>query len=163
MDQHAKRTARDMIEFAFNFRVHRTAPAIANVLFGFVETSDISLSATMSETLETIIKYREAIEFVVSIPISTTYFAAPFLAAFVLEVHKFLAIGKDLEPIAKFMARVEKGEMLKNDQPEFHLRNYIASSSSNTGGRSLRNERFLKAGKALRAYLDGTPMKILRS
>ena len=159
VDSHAKRSARDMLQFAFGFRVNRMAPAIGNVL---LKNSKNQWCGGFSNQIlmDCISEHAEEIELVTSAPKNGNYFAAPFMAAFVIQL-KATPLQKN--QILKFIEAVERGEMLDKTMPEYHLRNYIAVSTKQKGGAEVQRERFAKAVKAIGASMKGEKMGVLRA
>ena len=158
VDAHSKRSARDLLQFAFGARVSSSAPAIANVLIR-VEKRWTSGGATNAELMDKINDYVHEIEVITTIPKNDNTFAAPYLAAF-CEVLK--QNPEREEDIRNFILRVESGEMLTKKMPEFHLRNLVAVSKNMSGSAIVRKERYLKSEKALMARLQGQEMGVLR-
>jgi hypothetical protein len=159
VDQHAKRSARDMLQFAFDARVSSQAPGIATCLICSKSIKGWRGGHTMSEIYDTIIEYEEEIESVVAIPKSANTFATPYLAAFVDCLKS--GIG-DIEKLTKFMKDVESGEMLSRNDPQFHLNNLLRTTRTSSGGAMMRKERFEKTKKAFTAYVKGEKMGVLR-
>lgn len=165
VDQQAKRSMRDILHFAFDHRVSHIAPAIATVLLRNIEKKP-SQDITPSVVLECIEKYLDEIEYVVSLPKSKNFFAAPFLAGF---IYSLWDLGQHIEKeaiekrISFFMNQVETGEMLTKTDPAFHLRNYLVSTKKNSGGHSIQTERFAKTLKAFYAFVEGKKMGVLRA
>jgi len=160
VDQHAKRTARDMLQFAFDTRVSFSAPAIATCLIHANGPRGWHGNQTMNEIYDCIVEYNEEIEKVVAIPKNCKFFATPYLAAFVDCLKNNIGT---CEQLAKFMFDVECGEMLSKSDPQFHLRNLVISSKSISGGMMMRKERFEKAKKAFTAYANNQKMGVLRA
>jgi hypothetical protein len=158
VDQHAKRSARDMIKFAFDARVNRLAPAIATSLMTSVMNKRSPHS--MHDIYDCITNYMVEIEQVTSIPKSSTFFAAPHLAAFVHCISD--GIGT-IEQLRKFISDVESGELLTKQDPQLHLRNFIITTRKSSAGELLRLERFAKSKKAFTAYAKGEQMGVLRA
>lgn len=159
IDSHAKRSARDVLQFAFGVRVNRNAPAIANVILK-AKNNELRKSYSNHVLMDCISEYLEEIEIVANTPKSANFYAAPFLASFVIQ----MKLRPDLkDEIIKFMKSTEDGEMLDKTMPQYHLRNYIASSSKNSAGGEMQTERFIKCTKALVAYLKGEKMAVLRA
>jgi hypothetical protein len=156
VDQQSKRSARDMLAFSFSARVSRQAPAIAAALFRY--QTDWRLTPTNQELYDVIIENMSEIDRVVSTPASMNFYAAPFLAAFVLYCKNW-----DADKTIEFMNRVEIGEMLTKEMPEFHLRNFIVTNRKGSGGGSMQKERFAKCMKALSAYSEGRKMGVLKA
>lgn len=157
IDQQAKRSARDILSFAFDARVSRMAPAIGNVILKQINKQG-GYHPTINELFECIEQYQDEIEFILSIPSNVGFFAAPFYAAFVE-----LAKDQDKEKIRQFMLSTESGEMLERDMPQYHLRNFIITGKSMSGGGAMQTERYKKAFKAATAYIEGQKMKTLRA
>jgi hypothetical protein len=158
VDAHAKRSARDMLHFAFGFRVSRSAPAIGNLILRHFKNQWSGIFSN-TDLMEIIREYSSEIEAVINVPKNANFFAAPFLTSFVVQ----LKIRPDLnEQIFAFMRKVESGEMLDKTMPEYHLRNYIATAAKSTGGAAMQKERLIKCTKALVASLKGEKMGVLR-
>lgn len=158
VDAHSKRSARDMLHFAFGYRVSRSAPAIGNVILKSKSVWRGKFSNR--QLMEVIQEYCDEIEEITNVPKNANYFAAPFLGSFVVQ----LQIRPDLkDKIIAFMKSVESGEMLDKTMPEYHLRNFIATSTKIKGGSEMQKERFVKCSKALVASLKGEKMGALRS
>jgi hypothetical protein len=155
VDQHAKRSARDLLAFSFNARVSRAAPAIAAVLFR--NSTNWRMSPTNQEIYDIITDNREEMESVIDGAMNKNFFAAPFSAAFVISC-KDHGVDRTL----LFMRSVEVGEMLTKEMPEFHLRNFIITNRKTTGGGSMQRERFEKCMKAIAAHMEGRKMGVLR-
>lgn len=158
VDAHAKRSARDMLQFAFGARVARQAPSIGNVILK--SESSWSSVFTNHDLMGCISEYTDEIELAVSIPASGNFYAAPFMAAFVLEMKKN---PENKDTVIKFMQRVENGEMLDKTMPEFHLRNFIVTQNGRSGGNEVQRERFYKCTKALEFFIKGEKMGVLRA
>lgn len=158
VDQQSKRSARDCLQFAFGVRVSRSAPAVASVILRS-ERSNFMVSPTISEVMDSVADNMDAIEYVVSVPANASFFAAAYLAAFVVAIKQ----GANKERVADFMRQVESGEMLEKTMPAFHLRNLIIHSKSASGGSLIQLERFQKTTKAINAYLNGEKMGVLRA
>jgi hypothetical protein len=158
VDAHAKRSARDMLHFAFGFRVSRAAPAIGNVLLKYT-TNQWAGGFPNSQLMEMIRDHSDEIEIITNVTKNAAFFAAPFLASFTMQ----LKLRPDLkDQICEFMTKVESGEMLDKTMPEYHLRNYIATSTKMKGGAEMQKERFVKCTKALMAFLKNEKMGALR-
>ncbi len=158
VDSHSKRTARDILHFAFGFRVSRMAPAIANVLLRNLKNQWYGAFSNQI-LMDCISEYAEEIEVITSAPKNGNYFAAPFMAGFVIQLKATPALK---DQILKFIEAVETGEMLNKTMPEYHLRNYIAVSTKQKGGEA-QKERLAKAVKAIGASLKGEKMGVLRA
>lgn len=158
VDQHAKRSARDLLLFAFDTRVCRHAPAIATCLLKS-KTGKWNLAPTASELMQTILDYEEQISCVIQAPLNGGFYAAPSMAAFVLCI---VENPSKKEQIVQFIQQVESGEMLNKTMPAFHLRNLVVLSRKNSGGGLMQQERFLKTVKATTAYINGESMGVLR-
>jgi hypothetical protein len=158
VDQQVKRSARDLLLFAFDARVSRQAPSIANCILKSQQNWNGSYSPTMSELMQFIADWSDEIAFVVGVPSSINFFAAPYLAAFVIGCRSH---GR--EKVASFMQRVETGEMLNKNMPEYHLRNLAITSRKGSAGYLIQVERFNKTTKALDCFCDGKEMGVLRA
>jgi hypothetical protein len=158
VDAHAKRSARDLLQFAFGARVSRSAPAIANVLIR-VDKGWGSGGATNHELMDKINDFAEEIETITAIPKNDKVFAAPYLAAFCVALKENPdQIGK----IRRFVERVEDGELLTKKMPEFHFRNFMSISKNSSGSATAQKERYMKTTKALAASMDDQEMGVLR-
>jgi hypothetical protein len=159
VDQHAKRGARDVWKLIFNSVVADAAPAICNIIHR--SRNAWSGGRVSNQRLKDILdEHVDEIAFVLEQAGSAKFFAAPYLAAFVVVAKEQPeAQGR----IAEFMERVAAGENLSRNMPEFHLRNVVITSKGTRGGQSLQEERFAKTCKALRAALAGQEIKILRA
>jgi hypothetical protein len=158
VDQHSKRSARDLLQFAFDYKVSHSAPSIASVIFR--ETLGWKpKKAMLTEIYETIRIYKDELETVIAHPKKAKFFAAPYSAAFVMTMK---AYPTKRESILSFMTSVETGELLTKDMPAFHLRNLVFTSSATKGGSDTQLMRFRKAIRALSAHIYGTPMGVLR-
>lgn len=159
IDAHTKRNARDLMQFAFGHRVSRSAPAIGNVLLK-VDTAKWGWGFSNHQLMDCLVSYADQIEFVCGVPKNANYFAAPMLAAFAFVLKK---LPDNADAIKRFMESVESGELLTKTMPEYHLRNFIGSSSKQKGGSELQKERFEKAVKSLTASLNNETMGVLRA
>jgi hypothetical protein len=156
VDQQAKRSARDLLVFAFNARVSRSAPAIGNCILKF-DLITTGYTPTISELMECIDTYMEEIESLSAIPKKANFFAAPFMASFTVAAKKH-----GISRIADFMRSVEDGENLVKTMPAFHLRNMIITQKGKVGSNG-QKERMIKCNKAISAYLEGKEMGVLRA
>jgi hypothetical protein len=156
VDQQAKRTARDCLHFAFSVRVSRYAPAIGNLLYKV--RGGQGAQPSINELMAIIEDCMEEIEFVSSIPRDSQFFAASYLAAFVA----VLKDGGDKQKTKEFIRQVESGELLDKSMPAFHLRNVMIHGGKAKAGGAVQFERFRKASKALKAYLNGEKMGVLK-
>ncbi len=158
VDQHSKRSARDLLQFAFDYKVASSAPSIASVIFR--ETLAWNPRKIMlSEVYETIRIYKDELETVIAHPKKAKFFAAPYSAAFVMTLKAYPA---KKEAILSFMTSVETGELLTKEMPAFHLRNLVFTSSSVKGGSGTQLMRFRKTIRALDAHVAGKTMGVLR-
>ncbi len=148
VDQHAKRSARDLMQFSFNAKVSRSAPAIARTIYK--ERYNWGVGAiSIGQLMDQVIEYQYEIDSVVNHENIENFFTAPVLAAAVMMIKE---TGKTQE-VLDFMDRVKAGEMLKRDQPEYHLRTLVLSS--NNGGGNIQKEFFEKTVRAITASLEG--------
>lgn len=158
VDAHAKRSARDLLHFAFDYRVSRVAPACANVLMKHEQNKWFG-GFTNHELMDCLGKYQDELSLVTSTPNKCNFFAAPFFAGFCWVMKNEPERRDD---ICAFMRRVEAGEMLDKTMPEYHLRNFIASSTKIKGGGEMQKERYYKTIKACKFSLSGQLMGVLR-
>ena len=134
------------------------APAIGNILLK--DRRNQWFGGFSNQVLmECLREYCDEIEIITSAPKKASYFAAPFLAGFVVQL-KANPLLED--KIIQFMQSVESGEMLDKTMPAFHLRNFITVSTKTKGGGEMQKERYLKAAKSLLASLRGESMGVLR-
>lgn len=158
VDQHAKRTSRDMIQFAFDSRVNRLAPAIAT---SYLTCGDRKRGPhSMHDIYDWIVEHHDLLEEVLAIPTNIGFFAAPHLAGFIFCIVKESAT---IEHLKKFIEGVETGQMLTKEDPQLHLRNFIMASRKSSAGEMMRIERFIKSAKAFLAYARGQKMLVLRA
>ena len=158
VDAHSKRSSRDLIQFAFGVRVSRAAPAISIILMRDAQSRWFG-TFTNQEIMDCIIEFQEEIELATTTPKSSSYFAAPYLAAFALSMKQHPTKAHE---IIQFMKQVETGEMLHKKMPAFHLRNLILTTRATKGGASLQKERFGKTAKAIVCHLAENEMGVLR-
>lgn len=157
VDQHAKRTSRDMIQFAFDSRVNRLAPAIAT---SYLTCGDAKRAPhSMHDIYDWIVEHRDLLEDVLAIPSNIGFFAAPYLAGFIYCIKK----GRTIEKLKQFIEGVETGQMLTKEDPRLHLRNFMTASRKSSAGEMIRIERFIKSAKAFDAYSRGQKMLSLRA
>lgn len=157
VDQQAKRSARDLLMFAFNARVSRSAPAIGNCILKF-ELVSSGYTPTISELMDCISAYIDEMKELCLIPKKANFFAAPFMASFTIAAKQH-----GINKIAEFMRLVEDGELLTKNMPAFHLRNLIVTQKRSSGGSFVQKERMFKCNKAIAAYLEGKEMGVLRA
>jgi hypothetical protein len=158
IDQHAKRTVRDIWRLVFDSSVGTQAPAVCGVIYKSQNGwPNGALSATRLKDVLDI--YIEEIEFFLS-QVTKNKWAAPYIASFVIKAKNNPSRMNDL---ITFMKSVEAGEMLTRSMPEFHLRNMLMSSQASKGGGDMQKERFHKCNKAIQAFLDGEEMRLLRA
>lgn len=157
VDQHAKRNARDLLQFAFNAKVSRAAPAIARLIDKQTNSNWGSGGTPIGKIMEVISEYREEIEAIAEAPSLASFFSAPVLAGAVLSARER---GRHGEIIA-FLTRVMRGEMLIKNQPEYHLRNLVLGGQC--GGSMMQREFLRKTVKAIDHHLSGKPMSVLRA
>jgi len=157
VDQQAKRSARDLLSFAFNARVSRGAPAIGNCILRNHRGWAGSYSPTITELMDCLTEYMDEIEEIVGKPKLGNFYAAPHLAAFVM-----IAKVGNREKVLDFMEMVETGEMLTKTMPAFHLRNLMVTTRKGGGGMQAQIERFKKTTKATECFIQGGEMGVLR-
>jgi len=154
VDQHAKRSARDLLQFAFNAKVSRCAPAIARVLHK-VKIGWQGGGVTIHDLMDMVVEHQEQIDAVCTLK-CITWFSAGVLSGAVSEMKE---TGRN-EQIMSFLERVERGELLVRGMPEFALRSLLMEGSA--GGDGKAKEFYLKTRKAISAYLSGKEVKSLR-
>jgi hypothetical protein len=157
VDQHAKRNARDLLQFAFNAKVTRSAPAIGRLIDKEKNANWGGGGTAIGKIMEMICEYREEIEAITEAPGLASFFSAPILTAAVMKARE---CGK-IDEIITFLTRVMRGEMLHKNQPEYHLRNLVLGGQN--GGAAYQREFLRKACKAIEYHLGGRPMGVLRA
>lgn len=165
VDQHAKRSARDVFRLASDVTISKYAPAILNVLARFEKSVHIEGRANRSEQLSVdellglYDQYAEAIESISEV-FKDHGLAASYLAPGVQFVYEqpYVA-GK----VVRFYKDLKSGENLNRSMPVYHLRNHMLTTRSGNGGGSLALERYAKTKKALTAFLNNRPMGVLRA
>jgi hypothetical protein len=159
VDQHSKRSVRDIWRIIFNASVSHHAPAICAVLYK--HQHGWHGGAITPQRLKDILdEYIDQIEFVLSSLPNSKAYAAPYLAGFSLVAKQR---PHQLEKIRDFIHKVITGENLNKKMPEFHLRNLVITSAKVSGGSNIQKERFEKTLRALNASLDGQEMGALRA
>ena len=162
VDQHVKRSARDIFRLSFNSTVSRLTPAVIQVLAKFEDEFTIEgkrTALTIDEIFDRFEILSDSIESVCSVVVKESYFPAPIVAGCVYFHHKALA---STEQIAEFLNQVRLGENLNRKMPAFHMRNYLAASRKSGAGSTVQNERYIKTKKALEAFVSGKEMGVLR-
>jgi hypothetical protein len=157
VDQHSKRSARDLLQFAFNAKVARSAPAIAR-LIDREKQGWTSGSTPIGRIIEILEDLRHEIELIVSAPSFESYFSAPVLTGAVKALVKF---PDRQDQIIEFMDRVRLGEMLSRNEPAFCLRKLI--TSRRIGGGADQREFMDKTLKAITCHLQGNSMYALHA
>ena len=156
VDQHAKRSARDLLQFAFNARVARCAPSVARIIFK-VRCGWRTGAVSIGSLMEVIEEHMEEIESVLSCPGFETFFSAPLLSAAVLSLKtaKTTALNGGADPmeVIYFMERVRLGENLSSMEPAYHLRNLVMKGQ--VGGGAMQKEFFLKAMRSIQYHFEG--------
>jgi hypothetical protein len=159
VDQHAKRSVRDLWRLFFDYNVSRSAPAVCNLIYR--ERIGWQGGRISSHRLKDVLdEYSGELPFVLEATGNTKIWAAPYLAAFTIVAKEFPERWND---IAAFIKRVSEGENLSKKMPEFHLRNLLITSRSGSGSGNLAKERFYKAKRALIAALAMEEMGVLRA
>ena len=159
VDQHAKRSVRDIWRIIFNATVSHHAPAICGVLYK--HQHGWHTGAITPQRLKDILdEYIDQIEFVLNSLTNSKSYAAPYLAGFTLVAKQR---PDQLGKIKDFIDKVITGENLTKKMPEFHLRNLVITSTRFSGGSTTQKERFEKTLRALNAALDGQEMGALRA
>ncbi len=160
VDQHAKRSVRDIWRLMFETSVVSVAPAICSVIYKAQSEWGRNGRISPLRLKDILDNYMEQIEFVFSIVKNHKTFAAPYLAAFAMVAKER---PEKWSQIALFIERVLSGENLTKKMPEFHLRTLLMTSRAMSGGSSVQQERFLKAKRAVLASLDGEEIGVLRA
>jgi hypothetical protein len=160
IDQHAKRSVRDIWRLVLDMEVSGKAPAICTIIYK-VNNGWNGGKISAQRLKDVLDEYVDQIQFVLEAMGNSKVLAAPYLAAFAVAAKEFPERWAD---IVAFIHRVASGENLNKKMPEFHLRNLIISSRAvNSGpGGSLQYERFHKAYKALTCSLKGEEIGVLR-
>jgi len=159
VDQHAKRSVRDIWRLVLDHSVGAQAPAICSVIYK--HTNAWGGGRISPQRLKDVLdEYSEPIQFVLESVASLKTWAAPYLAAFAV-------VARDnptkYAEIAAFIDRVASGENLTKKMPEYHLRNVLITTRVTAGGSDIQKERFLKAKRALMASLAAEEMGVLRA
>jgi hypothetical protein len=145
------------LQFAFNAKVARSAPAIARLIDR--ERMAWTGGATpIGRIIDILQEYKEEIELVVSWPSFEHHFAAPILTGAVKVMYEYPERRGD---IMAFLDKVRLGEMLSRDEPAYCLRNYI--SNTRYGGAVDQKEGLAKTVRAIIAEINGKKMKTLRA
>ncbi len=157
VDQHSRRTARDVIMFAFNTRVSRIAPPVARAI-SMHRNNWTRRTVCISDLMDIISEYEDEISEVVNRKGLEDFFNAQTFAA---AVYLAKQTGRS-EDVAAILERVKDGQLLTKTMPEFHLRNYIIQTRGTSGGGTRAQEAFEKSMKAISYALDGKQMGVLR-
>lgn len=158
IDQHSKRSVRDIWRLVLNANVASVAPAICTVIY----KSKIGwgCKCTPLQAKDILDEYQAEIEFVLNSITNIKSLAASYLAGCVVVAKKRT---NDLDKIKIFLDRVISGENLNKKMPEFHLRTLVITTKSVSAGSQTQMERFTKTKKALLASIDGEEMLQLRA
>jgi hypothetical protein len=164
VDQHTKRSARDVFRLSFNASVSSYTPGILNVLARYEPDSGIFLgqgtTMSMDEMYHGFDIYADYIEMVISNSHDATFYTAPVLAAHVFVAAKSLVSN---DQVRQFLIDIRTGENLTKTMPAYHLRAFLLSSRrATTKGGSLQFERYSKTKKAIISYAKGESMGALR-
>lgn len=167
VDQHAKRSARDVFQLVCNTSVSKLMPAVLQVLSRYEpevrESSTLCThqigSLTIDEMFKMYEEYGDAIESILGRVSRVKYFSAPVYAAVSFNVYKNTAT---IEQSVVFLEQVRLGENLNKKMPSFHLRNYLIGTTKLGGGGSIQLERYVKTKKAFAAFCDNQEMGVLR-
>jgi hypothetical protein len=165
VDQHMKRSARDIFRLSFNSVVSRHTPAILQVLAKYEPTaytksvSGKRLTLTIDDMFDMFEVLGESIEAVCSVVVKENFYAAPVIAACVHYLHNNYA---SIDQIQAFLDEVRLGENLTRKMPTFHLRNFLMSTRKSGAGMAMQIERYEKTKKALAAFVSGKEMSVLR-
>jgi hypothetical protein len=156
VDTGMKRSARDLLYFAFDVRVSKTAPAICRNLCLRNKKATGRTSVSVYDIMETLTDYREEIEAVIFAQKSANFFAAAHLTGFVIVAREC----KDIPKVVEFMNLVEDGDMLQKGSPALALRNIILTQSAR--GLALIEDRILRTTRATTAYIEDREMIIAK-
>lgn len=159
VDQHAKRSVRDIWKLVLDHNVRGQAPAICSVIYKNL-TGWQGGRISPQRLKDVLDEYNEQIQLVFESVASLKTWAAPYLAAFVVTAKEN---PTKYAEIAGFINRVATGENLTKKMPEYHLRNVLITTRVTTGGQVQQRERFLKAKRALTASLNNEEMGALRA
>jgi hypothetical protein len=160
IDQHAKRSVRDIWRLVLDHNVGSQAPAICSVIYR-AKTKFSKMARISPQRLKDVLdEHSEEIQFVLENIQNTSKWAAPFLAAFVVIIKEHPIKTQE---VAQFIARVSCGENLTRKMPEYHFRNYLMTNRGQVGGGAVQQERYQKAIRALMASLNGEEMGVLRA
>jgi len=159
IDQHAKRSVRDIWRLVFDHNVGSQAPAICSVIYR-ARTNFKAGKISPQRLRDVLEEHTEEMQLILENVQNISKWAAPFLAAFVATIKTH---PTKTQEVLQFIARVSCGENLTRKMPEYHLRNYLMTTRGPTGGNMLQQERYLKATRALMASLNGEEMGILRA
>lgn len=157
IDQHVKRTARDVLFLAMNIAIDPRSAAVANVIVRdkLKWASESISAATLRDTL---IEYADPIEVVYAAIKARSSFAAPYIAAFVVALRNH---GLDRSnDVGRFIESLEK-QATNDNTPENCLLRFITSNRSVNGGGSIQKDRFLRALNAIYQYLAGRKLSRL--
>lgn len=166
VDQHAKRSARDIFRLSFDLKIARLTPAILQVLSKFETQHYFGVAKLASNTLsiddmfDMFQSVGSSIEAVCAVLVKDNHFPAPVLAAC---VHAHYIGNASAQTIGTFLEMVRVGENLTRKMPAFHLRNYLLGTRSSVGGLTMQQERYLKTSRALDAYIHNEEMGVLRA
>jgi hypothetical protein len=155
VDQHAKRSIRDALCFAYNKRVSYNSPAICNVLW---YADGHRRAPSVHESNNILTEYWQEIEAVTCAPSNRDTYTAPHLAGFVRVMKQRPYASAD---IVSFIKSVEDGENLNRTMPAYHLRNYVVNRGKEAG-RADAMIKYNKTIKATEAHLDGKQMGNLK-
>jgi len=156
VDIGAKRTMRDLFQFAFEHH-ETTAKMIAVTRFWGAVSNNQRGGAPAAPTPHQLFAWYEELatplKDVLDVQGSSRV-AVPVLAAIVFRLHLF---PQDARPLM-FLEKVITGADLEAASPVLTLRNWLNSPSNGGGGRSLADERYDKTASALVAYLENRPL-----
>ena len=162
VDQHAKRSGRDMFALFYEDRTAHIAPAVCSVLVKFnAKLSDGAKHGgiTIFELYKVFDMYSGQIEKIINCISSKSFFPAPCVAAFVDVLDSY---PDSIESIRLFIEQAETGVLLEKSMPSFHLRHFLGVTRKNGAGAMVQKERYFKTRKALIAHVKKEKMFILR-
>jgi len=159
VDQHAKRSSRDMFKmFTENKDVCNLAPAICRMLLR--DEKHAGFKPTFTEIYEKYEELETEIKSVLSAERGDRFFAAAHMAAFVWCVNKF---PDKKESIIEMHDRAVIGANLDRSEPAFLLRNFCLTHRGASAGTQVQWERFYKTLKAIYTHIEGQTLGVLRA
>lgn len=156
VDQHSRRSARDVIAFMYDTKVSRLAPPAARSIF-LSRCGWVRCIVSITDLMEIITEHMSEIRDIVGVRGLEEFFNAQTLAA---AIRAAKDTGRTADVLA-ILGRVKDGQLLTKSMPEFHLRNYLIQARGFSGGKHAQ-EAFEKSAKAISYALDGKSMGVLR-